>query len=470
LIATKAMAVAVLVAAFAVVAACGWIAFRGQDATEKALESSEAAAQDLTTIVHVTGLVAFTEGIAATAIFAFCATMTEEMRGSSQNVGFYSGLLYTAYYTGKLLMQYPLMVLSDHVGRRPVLLLGMFSSIVFNLSMAFISEYWLMVAVRFLYGCFNANNAVSRTSLREAFNHRDADDKQAFSCVSSWYAVSSLLGPSLGGVLYGKELAIDWTWLSWTLPWVLIALLYLVCFLGVLSLHSETAFLPEREKPGSPRPQGTTNLSTDRGFLLVMVMAWGHSYVFAGWETIYSTLAELDASELGEDWSTTQVGVNFLVGGIALVTYNQLVYTWLASAVTVRRLWVWSWALPIVVLMVFPRLVTYLMSQGANADGVGVAVVNYGSQIVISVLLGSGFTSINLIVNDYVATLPDHRKQLASANGALAALQALAMAVSPTVTGALYSLSFSTSFLSRSTTYDHLAVVGIVTGVLCALV
>lgn len=367
-------------------------------------------------------------------------------------------------------MQYPLMVLSDHVGRRPVLLLGIFSSIVFNLSMAFISEYWLMVAVRLLNGCFNANNAVSRTSLREAFNHGDADDKQAFSCVSSWYAVSSLLGPSLGGVLYGKELAIDWTWLSWTLPWLLIALLYLVCFLVVLSLHPETAFLPEREKPGSPRPHGTTKLSTDRGFLLVMVMAWGHSYVFTGWETIYSTLAELDASDLGEDWSTTQVGVNFLVGGIALVTYNVLVYTWLASAVTVRRLWVWSWALPIVVLMVFPRLVTYLMSQGANADGVGVAVVNYGSQIVISVLLGSGFTSIQLLVNEYVDTLPDHRMQLASANGALAALQALARAVSPTVTGALYSLSFSTSFLSRSSTFDHLAVVGVVTGVLCALV
>jgi len=448
---------------------CGWIVFRGQDATEKAPESSEAAVPDLTTTTTVTGLVAFTEGIAATAIFAFCAKMTEAMRGTDNSVGFYSGLLYTANYTGMLLFQYPLMVLSNRIGRRPILLLGMLSCIVFNLSMAFITEYWLMVAVRLLNGCLNANNAVSRTSLREVFNYRDADDKQAFSCVSSWYAVSSLLGPSLGGVLYGKELG-DWTWYSWTLPWLLIALLYLMCFWVVLCLHSETAFLPERERPFSPRPLGTTNLFTDRGFLLVMVMAWGHSYVFTGWETIYSTLAELDSSLLGEDWTTTEVGINFLVGGIALVTYNLLAYTRLASAVTVRRLWVWSWALPVVVFMVFPRLVTYLVSQGVDSDGVVMDLVNYGSQIVISVLLGSGFTSIQLIVNEYVATLPDARKQLGSANGALAAVQALARAVSPTATGAVYTLGFETSFLTRSATFDHLAVVGVVTGVICALV
>eukprot|EP00959_Pyramimonas_sp_CCMP1952_P119560 2500294-Pyramimonas_sp.AAC.1 len=69
-------------------------------------------------------------------------------------------------------------------------------------------------------------------SMREAFSHRDADDKQAFSWVSSGYAVSALLGPSLGGVSYGKELS--WPQimkLSWTLPWLLIALTYSMCLL-----------------------------------------------------------------------------------------------------------------------------------------------------------------------------------------------------------------------------------------------
>merc|ERR1719284_1023398 len=132
-------------------------------------------------------------------------------------IGYFTGLIYTAKYTGMLLMAYPWARLSDRMGRRPSLLLSTFSCMICNLLMAFTDDYWMMVALRMVCGLLNANNSLSRTSLREAFSRNNRDDTQAFSSVSTSYAVSSLLGPSLGGLLYGKVFRT-----SWTLPWLLV--------------------------------------------------------------------------------------------------------------------------------------------------------------------------------------------------------------------------------------------------------
>jgi MFS family permease len=406
--------------------------------------------------------VAFNEGFAATAIFAFCAKMTEELRGSPSMIGYFSGLLYTANYTGMLLMAYPWATLSDRIGRRRCLLLSTFSCMICNFLMAFTSNYWMMLALRVMCGLLNANNFVSKTSLREAFSRNDLDDTQAFSFVSTSYAVSSLLGPSLGGLLYGRVLPIISAWqTSWTLPWILIAALNLCCFLVIVGFQTETTF-----DTSEVEPKSETHLLKDKRFIIVLAMAWGHSYVFTGWETVYPTLAELPADSLGEDWSTARVGVTFLAGGIALVLFNMFLYSWMVSRFTVIRLWIWSWILPLIPLALFPRFLMHLMAQHVDNDSALVTLLNYSSQVVLSMLLGSGFTSIQLIVNEYVASLPDGRTQLASANGGLASVQAFARAVSPAITGGLFSAGFQVPALSRATAFDHLAVLGGCTGII----
>jgi len=426
---------------------------------ERQLESSEAGPGDCNAVLLVTSCVAFNEGFAACAIITFCAKMTEDLRGSSARIGFFSGILYTANYTGILLMAYPWARFSDRVGRRRCLLLSTWSCMTCNLLMAFTDNYWMMVVLRIMCGLLNANNPVSRTSLREAFSRNGRDDTNAFSFVSTSYALSSLLGPSLGGLLYGKEVFQT----SWTLPWLLVAGLNLCCFLVILGVQPETVF-----SSGEAQPSSETHLLKDRRFVLLLLMAWGHSYVFTGWETVYPTFAEMSASSLGEEWSTRRVGLTFLAGGICLVLYNTLLYAWMVSKFTVIRLWIWSWILPLIPLAVFPRLLMYLMAQHVDHDSAFVTILNCGSQVVLSVGLGSGFISMQLIVNEYVTRLPDGRSQLASANGGLASVQAFARAVSPAITGGLYSASFQIAALSRATAFDHLAVIGMCTGIILA--
>lgn len=207
----------------------------------------------------------------------------------------------------------------------------------------------------------------------------------------------------------------------------------------------------------------------DRRFLLILSMAWGHAYVFTGWETGYPTLAGLSADSFGEDWSTADVGVTFLVGGVALVAYNTFLYSWMVSRFTVIRLWIWSWVPPLIQLAVMPRLLMYLMAQHVDSNSVFVTLLNYGGQIVVSVFLGSDFTSIQLILNQYVASLPDGCSQLASANAILAIVHGFARAASPVITGGLFSAGFNFPALSRAIPFDHLAILGGCAGILLAL-
>jgi hypothetical protein len=141
----------------------------------------------------------------------------------------------------------------------------------------------------------------------------------------------------------------------------------------------------------------------------------------------------------------------------------------MVSKFTVLRLWIWSWIMPLIAIAVLPRLLMYLVALHVDTNSVFVALLNYGSQVILSVFLGSGFTSIQLIVNDYVTSLPDGRNQLASANGGLASVQALARAVTPSITGGLLSAGFHVSALSPATAFDHLAVLGGCAGLMLAV-
>merc|ERR1712032_718961 len=101
-------------------------------------------------------------------------------------------------------------------------------------------------------------------------------------------------------------------------------------------------------------------------------------------------------------------------------------------------IWICSWILPISMMPVFPRLVTWLIWSGTNSNSAEVHVLNYTVQIVISMLLGSSFISIQLLLNDYVSKLPNSSGQLALANSMLVSTQALVRALSPMVNGTLF--------------------------------
>jgi len=422
-------------------------------------------------------VIMFTEGFYATQVLPYSPKMTETLRGEKSALGVYSGILYTSYYGGMLASAYFWARLSNRIGRRPCMLLSSTSCMVVSAWMATISGYWTMVVLRFITGLANCNQALMRTALREIYQHRKADDTWAFSTLSVVFGASSVVGPSLGGMLYGEQIpGLDGWQHDWTLPWLASSLLYLVSLCITAAALPETAFLDGSTSSSSSPVDGGLGLLKDGSFLMLLTLAGGHSYVFTGWEQAYPLLAGIPKTQRGEDWSTDQVGVTFLIGSIALMTFSLFVYPAIAKKVPKIQIWLYSWTPPLILFTIFPRLLTYSISHGAGSDSTRIAVLNYGAQIVISMLLGSGFISVQLLLNEYVVKLPDSSAQLAVANSMLASTQALVRAISPTVNGSLFSIgrhgeavAAFHGVVSRALPFDSLAVVGLVACMACGV-
>jgi len=448
-------------------------------ATPGKSRANRAAQRRLRMQVLISCCIMFAEGFYATQIFPYCPSMTEELRRNKVAVGLYSGLLFTAQSTGNLITAYKWAKLSNKVGRRPCLLVGLTSNMLASILMASTTEFWTAVAIRFLSGLMNSNLALMRTALRESFHHEEQEDTWAFSTLSVAFGAASVAGPSLGGLLYNQTVPLLGYWqLPWTSPNLFSTMLYVPLLVLTTLTMPETAFLTMPPhlagKSGLAVPAGASpSLLRNFAFVLLLIVGGGHSYVFTGWEITYPLIARIPAENFGEDWSTAQVGVTFLMGSFALMLYSLFIFPFIASRVRVIRIWILSWVLPVIAIPLFPRLLTHMCEMDASL--LSLTMLNYGTQALLSVLLGSGFISIQLMLNSYVSKLPNSSAQLALANSMLVSTQALVRAVSPMANGALFTLGLQIeiedpySLVSRALPFDTLGVIGILTCMVCAM-
>eukprot|EP00928_Gymnodinium_smaydae_P062849 TRINITY_DN46603_c0_g1_i1.p1 TRINITY_DN46603_c0_g1~~TRINITY_DN46603_c0_g1_i1.p1 ORF type:complete len:511 (+),score=77.68 TRINITY_DN46603_c0_g1_i1:40-1533(+) len=425
--------------------------------------------------VALSCVIMFAEGYYATQLFPYGPSMVTRLRGSKENIGTLTGVLYTAQSLGMLATSYFWAKMSNKYGRRFCLLIGLASNVFATGCIALSTSYEVTVFFRFFTGLMNSNLSIMRTALREAFQHEDAEDTWAFSTLTVAFGASSVLGPSLGGLLYGLELPAVGNWqLPWTLATLTCTMLYAICLCATALFLPETAFLHRpivaANDGAGESPESGRGLVQDLSFILILVMGGGHSYVFTGWELVYPLIARLPSEDEGEAWSAAQIGVTFLVGSAGLVLYSLVLFPKIAKRVPLVRLWLWQILLPLVAMAGFPQLLTNACVQ--RLSQAWFAVLNYGTQLLISVFWGSGFITIQLILNEYVTKKPDSKSALAIANSGLVSTQALVRAASPLVTGGLFTLGLSSEdsashLLDRSLPFYHLAAAGAVFCGLC---
>lgn len=463
--------------------------FQHRPCREANWDNSRAVKERLRERVLLSCFIMFAEGFYATQFFPYGAWMVQELRGTSHNVGLYTGLLSTCQSSGMLITAYLWASVSNRRGRRFCLLVGLLAGLSTTTLQAFATNYWVVAAARFSAGLLNSNLSIMRTALRETFQHERSEDTWAFSTLSVAFSASCMAGPSLGGLMYGKSVPmLEGMQNPWSASMLTCVFLYAVCLAFTWWRLPETAFLasqrgstrrnaPARTESSIDEHKGQPLLH-DANFLLLLVMGGGHSYVFTGWEIVYPLTARLPLEELGEQWTAAKIGVTFLMGSFFLCLYSLACYPRIAQRLPIVRLWCISWVAPLLVMPAFPRLLTAVCSARdcADKDSSGlVTALNYGAQVCVSVLLGSGFISIQVILNNYVGSRPDGKSALALANSMLVSMQALVRAASPLVTGSLFVFGLTQEdspgrwAFSRSLPFDSLALIGLAACLLCAL-
>lgn len=427
----------------------------------------------------------FAEGFYATQFFPYAAFMAEEMRGSDQNIGFYSGLIFTAVSCGSLVSAVQWAKLSNRIGRRNCLIISLSVSAVMTVLLSCLVSYWLVVGMRFVTGVLNCNLPIMRTALRESFQMWREEDTWAFSTIQVAFGAACVAGPSLGGLLYGRGTA-QVGLPPWAPPTLIATGLYvmaLICTACYLSDATDgTGTLRSRSLASKAVLRSATSsvaspsLLKDATFVLLLVMGGGHSFIFTGWEIGFPLVARLKHEVSGEQWSTAHIGVTFLIGSFGLMFFSLCLYPKLVKRYAKTTVWIWSWLPALVTMPLTPRLLTWVCDAASaeRPSPVLLAALNYIPQMVMSVCLGTCFISVQLLVNSYATTLPDGDKLLAVANSWMASMQAFVRAISPMVTGSLFSTGLEGEkhgmfFVSRNLPFDVLGCLGFLSGVCAAI-
>ncbi|KAF8557096.1 MFS multidrug-resistance DHA1 sub-family [Imleria badia] len=119
--------------------------------------------------------------------------------GDETQVGYYVGLLHSLFFATQALTVLHWSRVSDHIGRKPVILIGLFglsaSMYCFGLSKTF----WGLVMSRSLNGALNGNIGVMKSMMVEITDSTNL--AQAYAYMPIAWSSGSTLGPYIGGSL-----------------------------------------------------------------------------------------------------------------------------------------------------------------------------------------------------------------------------------------------------------------------------
>ncbi|PWT99701.1 MAG: tetracycline resistance MFS efflux pump [Candidatus Melainabacteria bacterium] len=176
------------------------------------------------------------------------------------------GLLIASYS----LMQFLLMPfwgrLSDHIGRRPILLISLFTSAVGYLIWGFSNSLVALFASRLIAGAGNANISVAQAYVADVTTPENR--AKGMGVIGAAFGLGFVLGPALGGLFLGSNGQVC---LGNLLRWDqfnghvngLQLVGFLAAFMSVLDLILTYCFLPEPEKRSNA---GTERFSLNPSF------------------------------------------------------------------------------------------------------------------------------------------------------------------------------------------------------------
>ncbi|KAK9719506.1 hypothetical protein K7432_004751 [Basidiobolus ranarum] len=146
-------------------------------------------------------LVRLAEPINYTILFPFMYRMVKGMNvgESDEDVSSYAGLIAASFAIAQFFSGVPWGWLSDRIGRKPVILMGLIGSTVGIIMFGLSRSFTMAIISRSIAGILNGNIGVIKSLLAEITDK--SNRAKAFSLLPLVWGVGSVVGPLLGGLL-----------------------------------------------------------------------------------------------------------------------------------------------------------------------------------------------------------------------------------------------------------------------------
>ncbi|KAG6556366.1 hypothetical protein Mapa_002309 [Marchantia paleacea] len=134
-------------------------------------------------------------------MYPFLYFMVRDMHVAKrdEDIGFYAGYIGSAFMFGRFLTSMQWGVIADKYGRKPVMLAGVVSVIVFSIMFGLSQDFWMAFFARLLLGGFNGILGPVKAYASEICS--DEHQPLGVSVVGTTLGLGMVVGPSLGGYL-----------------------------------------------------------------------------------------------------------------------------------------------------------------------------------------------------------------------------------------------------------------------------
>eukprot|EP01114_Cavostelium_apophysatum_P002428 TRINITY_DN1216_c0_g1_i1.p1 TRINITY_DN1216_c0_g1~~TRINITY_DN1216_c0_g1_i1.p1 ORF type:complete len:531 (+),score=102.18 TRINITY_DN1216_c0_g1_i1:165-1757(+) len=144
----------------------------------------------------------FCEAFNGNSLFAYIGNMVEDLQKTEtrEEVGYYAGLIASCWFLAQFLSSFFWGRLSDLVGRRPVLIAGVFGSFLSSIAFGFSFNLPFAIFSRSMNGILNGNIGVVKTYIAEFTD--SSNQARAFGLIGLMWGCGSITGSMVGGFAY----------------------------------------------------------------------------------------------------------------------------------------------------------------------------------------------------------------------------------------------------------------------------
>ncbi|KAH8977521.1 MFS general substrate transporter [Lactarius hatsudake] len=182
-----------------------------------------------------------------------------EVGGDARKVGYYMGIIVSLFCAAEAVTSFPWNRLSDHVGRKPVLLSCLVGSTLSMLLFGLSRSFWALVLSQCLHGAMMGHIGVVKIMTTELTDETNV--AQGFSMLPLAQSLGNVIGPLVGGILSRPQDRWPhifshhfWADYPYFLP-CLVAAMFACLSLVITGLYLEETLNPmSSEKPPHARP------------------------------------------------------------------------------------------------------------------------------------------------------------------------------------------------------------------------
>ncbi|KAF8553971.1 MFS transporter [Imleria badia] len=412
-----------------------------------------------------------TEPISSAYIFPFINQLIGELgiTGDDHKIGYYVGLVESLFFATEALTTWRWSLLSDFIGRRPVILLGLLGLSVSNFAFGLSRTLGMLIISRYITGVLSGNVGVMKSMLGDITDHTNM--ARVFTMVPAIFCMGVTIAPLYGGALAKPQERWPhifpgefWKMYPYFLPSFTSGCFTLLAFSVCATFMKES--LPSKlgkrppsesstvENPVDDPPMQPVSMWTLLKTYSVLIPTANYGIlglldigIIVLMPLFYSSPIEIGGLGFSPPIIGTFLAIFGIVDGSVQALFGAKLIQWFGA----RKVFCWAVFCFYPVILLFPVMSAVVTAQGKVGPIIWIFMT---MQLIFMVLMDISFP----VVFMFVTKAAPNKQSLGSVNGLSQSFTSAARAIGPALTTSLFAFSKEYNVLGGNLVYVILVI------------